>query len=170
MKQCLHGVALAVSMLLMACLASAQVAGTAGANNLAIVTDGKTQAIIAVSPTAGPHEKLAAADLAKYIGLMTGATPKIANTREVIDAALKGTAPVLVVGQEALAAKPALVAKIAAAAKPNPKLGADAIGLPREGNRVYLAGNNDQAHYFAMAELLSRWGCRWYARNRLETA
>ena len=34
--------------------------------------------------------------------------------------------------------------------------------LRREGNRVYLAGNNDLSHYFAVAELLRRWGCRWY--------
>jgi len=79
MKQCLHGAALALGVLLLACLASAQVAGTTAANDLAIVTDGKTQAIIAISPTAGLNEKLAAADLAKYIGLMTGATPQIAT-------------------------------------------------------------------------------------------
>jgi len=162
MKHALLAHALAWSLALLGVGASAQVAGTPGVNNLLIVTDGKTQAIIAVSPTAGPHEKLAATDLARYIGLMTGATPQIANTREAIDAALKGTAPVLLVGSEALAAKPALAAKITAATKPNPKLGADAIGLLREGNRVYIAGNNDQAHYFAVAELLSRWGCRWY--------
>ncbi|MHB0936606.1 MAG: DUF4838 domain-containing protein [Armatimonadota bacterium] len=146
----------------MAFSASAQVAGTSGANDLTIAANGTTQAVIVVSPQAGNSEKLAAADLAKYIGLMTGATPQIANTRETIDAALKGTAPILVIGQEALAAKPALAAKIRAAAKKNPVLGADAIGLLREGNRVYVAGNNDGAHYYAVAELLWRWGCRWY--------
>ena len=35
-------------------------------------------------------------------------------------------------------------------------------GLLRDGNRVYVAGNNDDSHYFAVAELLWRWGCRWY--------
>jgi len=162
MKRCVLSGALALGMVLMAFSANAQVAGISGANNLIISNAGKTSAVIVVSPQAGPSEKLAADDLAKYIGLMTGTTPAIANTRETIDAALKGTAPVLLVGQEALAAKPALAAKINAAAKPNPKLGADAIGLLHEGNRVYLAGNNDQAHYFAAAELLWRWGCRWY--------
>jgi len=154
--------ALAAGLLALAGSAIAQVAGTPGANNLAIVTDGQTQAVIAVSPAAGPNESLAAADLAKYIKLMTGATLTTANTRETIDAALNGNAPVLVLGQEALAAKPAFAAKIRAAVKKNPVLAADAIGLLREGNRVYIAGNNDAAHYFAVADLLWRWGCRWY--------
>ncbi|MFT5258937.1 MAG: hypothetical protein ACI9J2_000876 [Saprospiraceae bacterium] len=26
----------------------------------------------------------------------------------------------------------------------------------------FIAGNNDEAHYFAVAELLRQWGCRWY--------
>jgi len=162
MKHCVLSLVLACALLLIAFSANAQVAGTPGADNLVIAAGGQTRTIIAVSPEAGNSEKLAAADLAKYIGLMTGATPNVANTREAIDAALKGTAPVLVTGQEALAAKPALADRIRAAAKKNPVLAADAIGLLREGNRVYIAGNNDEAHYFAVAELLWRWGCRWY--------
>jgi hypothetical protein len=148
-------------MLLARC-AHAQVAGASGRNDLAIVTAGKTATVIVVSPAAGPNEQLAAADLAKYIGLMTGATPPVINTRETIDAALKGKTPVLVVGQEALTAKPDWAQRINAAAKPHPQLCADAIGLLRDGHRVYIAGNNDDAQYFAVAELLWRWGCRWY--------
>jgi len=34
--------------------------------------------------------------------------------------------------------------------------------MRREGNRVYLAGNNQLSHYLAVAELLRQWGCRWY--------
>ena len=150
---------------------------------LVVADKGATEAVVVVSPEAGlPEAKgpggtpgrgldksgtrndewMAAADLVKYIALMTGAKPRLAATREEINAALKGRAPVFLVGEEALKAKPALARKIASAVKKNPILGADAIGLLREGNRVYLAGNNDQAHYFAVAELLWRWGCRWY--------
>ena len=157
--------------------------GVAAEPELVVAAKGKTEAVVIVSPEAGlpeskgpdgtaargldasgrrNHEWLAAADLVKYIGLMTGAKPRLVATREAIDAALKGKAPVLLVGAEALRAKPDLAQRIRAAAKPNPLLVADAIGLLREGNRVYLAGNNDESHYYAVAELLRRWGCRWY--------
>ncbi|MBM4037564.1 MAG: DUF4838 domain-containing protein [Planctomycetes bacterium] len=150
---------------------------------LVVARNGKTDAIVVVSPDAGlPETKgpggqpargadakgtrngewLAAADLVKYVEMMTGAGTRLAATREEITTALKGSSPVLVVGEEALAAKPEWAKRVRAAAKKNPVLGADAIGLLREGNRVYLAGNNDEAHYFAVAELLWRWGCRWY--------
>jgi hypothetical protein len=41
-------------------------------------------------------------------------------------------------------------------------LGTDGILLRREANRVYIASNDDEAHYFAAAELLRRWGVRWF--------
>jgi hypothetical protein len=148
-----------------------------------VAANGQTTAVVVVSPEAGlplttdkagvttrgtapagkhNDEWRAANDLVKYIEMMTGARPQLATTREEIDAALKGKAPVLIVGEEALAAKPKWASRVRAAAKAKPILGADAIGLLREGNRVYLAGNNDSAHYYAVAELLWRWGCRWY--------
>jgi len=157
--------------------------GQAMAADLVIADKGATTAIVVVAPEAGLPETtakdgvvsrgadktgkrndewMAATDLVKYIELMTGAKPKLAATREEIDAALKGSTPVIVVGEEALKAKPDLKNKIQAAAKKSPTLTADAIGLLRDGNRVYVAGNNDEAHYFAAAELLWRWGCRWY--------
>ena len=46
--------------------------------------------------------------------------------------------------------------------KKNPKLTTDGIGIVREGNRIYIAGNQDESHYYAVAELLRRRGCRWY--------
>jgi hypothetical protein len=158
-------------------------AGQPGKGELVVAADGKTEAVVVISPEAGlPEAKgadgqmargldakgtrnaewLAAADLVKYIHLMTGAKPRLAATREEIEAALHGTFPVFLVGEEALTAKPELLSRIRAAAKKNPILGADAVGLLREGNRVYLAGNSDEAHYFAVAEILWRWGCRWY--------
>jgi len=126
-------------------------------------TDSEGQAVRGMDPKGTRNaEWRAAADLVKYIHLMAGARPRLAATREEIDAALSGSSPVLLVGEEAVKAKPALAQRIRAAAKKNPILGADAIGLLREGNRVYLAGNHDEAHYYAVAELLWRWGCRWY--------
>jgi len=135
------------------------------AEDLIIAKDGKTEAIVVVSPDAESQHKgewLAAADLVKYIEMMTGAKPKLAGVREEIDAALKSSSPVFILGGEALKANPKFAQKIRGAAKKNPVLIADAIGLLREGNKVYVAGNNDDAHYFAVAELLWRWGCRWY--------
>ncbi len=146
----------------LASAAAAQVAGTSGAQDLVIAADGRTSAIVAVAPAAGPWEKRAATDLVHYIQQMTGAQPKLADTAETLTSALQGKGPVLVVGQAALEAQPALREKLAKAAKPNPLLRADAIVLSREGNRVYVAGVNDDSHYYAAAELLRRWGCRWY--------
>ena len=131
------------------------------AEKLFIAAAGKTEAVVAVSPDAGGFEKRAAADLAKYIGLMCGDQPTVANTRQTIDAALAGKQPVLVVGQEALTARPPLRGALNGVLK-KPVLRSDAIVLRRDGHRVYLAGNNDRSHYFAAAELLRRWGCRWY--------
>jgi hypothetical protein len=142
------------------CLAAT--AGDSGSDDLVIAAARQTRARIVVSATAGKNEKLAADDLAKYIGLMCGATPAIANTTETIAAALSGNTPVLVVGEAALQAQPKLRGLIGATLKKKPVLRVDGIVLRRDGNRVYLAGNNDLSHYFAVAELLRLWGCRWY--------
>jgi hypothetical protein len=144
------------------CLGFAQVAGTSGGNDLVIADAGKTEATIVVSPNAGEWEKRAASDLAIYIEKMSGAKPAVANTADAIAAALKSKSPLLIVGQEALNAEPDLKKELAKVAKKNPELQADAIVVRRAGNRVYLAGTNDDSHYFAVAELLQRWGCRWY--------
>src|SRR5262249_16902228 len=77
-----------------------------------------------------------------------------------VAAALKSAEPVLVVGSLALQADPSLAAVLAKAVKKEPVLRGDAIALRRAGNRVLLAGLNDDCHYYAVAELLRRWGCR----------
>ncbi|MEO6908445.1 MAG: DUF4838 domain-containing protein, partial [Abditibacteriaceae bacterium] len=46
--------------------------------------------------------------------------------------------------------------------KKNPLIRADAIVVRRDGNRVLLAGSNDDSQYFAVTWLLQHWGCRWY--------
>jgi len=150
-------------MVLLAALPTlAATAGKAGGNELAIVNNGRTAAVVVVSPDAGPLEKRAAEDLVRYIARISGAKPALANTAETVSAALAGNGPMLIVGQEAIRARPALRQKIAAVLKRNPKLRSDGIGIVRDGKRVYIAGNNDESHYYAVAELLGRWGCRWY--------
>lgn len=136
--------------------------GARGANDLVVVADGVTSAIVVVSPQAGPSEKLAATDLVVMIERMSGARPQLADTAASVSAALAGKSPLLVVGQEAVRALPALGARLTQAAKKGPRLGADAIALRRVGDRLYVAGNNDAAHAFAVAHLLREWGCRWF--------
>ena len=129
---------------------------------LVIVDKGKTAAIIVVAEKAGPNEQLATEDLVKYIAMMSGAAPTIAKTPEAIAGALKENAPVLLIGQEALKADKSLVAALKKPVTVKGLLRSDAIVLRRKDNRVYLAGSNDLSHYYAVVELLRRWGCRWY--------
>ncbi len=140
----------------------AATAGNPGANELVIAANGRTSAIVAVSPEAGKLEAQAAADLVKYIGMMSGAEPALANTADAIATALKGKQPLLIVGAEALKAQPRLRSRLQGVLKKNPYLRTDGIVVHRAANRVYVAGNNDLSHYFAAAELLRQWGCRWY--------
>jgi hypothetical protein len=130
--------------------------------DLVIADSGQTKARVIVAAKAGTWEKRAADDLVKYIGLMAGAKPTLANTDDLIADALKSDAPLLIVGTEALKADPTLAAALAKVAKKDPVLRADAIALRRTGNRVFLVGLNDDCHYYAVSHLLQRWGCRWY--------
>jgi hypothetical protein len=130
--------------------------------DLVIADKGKVHAVIVVSPKAGTWEKRAADDLGHFIGLMSGTKPTVARTEQAVAAALKAGTPVLVVGSAALDAEPSLRQALSKVAKKDPVLRADAIVLRRQGNRVYLAGSNDDSHYYAACELLRRWGCRWF--------
>ncbi len=145
-----------------ACMHRGALAGDLTGGLLTIVAQGKAAAKVAVAPTAGAQERAAAEDLVKYIEMMSGGRPELVDTADGVATALKEDAPLLLVGEVALKANAVLARRIRAAAKKKAILAADAIGLLREGNRVYLAGNNDESHYFAVAELLWRWGCRWY--------
>jgi hypothetical protein len=129
-----------------------------GQEPLRVVEDGKTRAVVVVDAKAGTWEKRAAEDLVKYIERMSGAKPQLANS------AAPGTAdaPHIIVGSAALKADPTLAGALARVAKKDPVLRADAIILRRTGNRILLAGTNDDSHYYAATELLRRWGCRWY--------
>lgn len=137
-------------------------AKAAGGGDLVVAEHGRSEAVIVVSPGALRWEKRAATDLARSIGLMSGVMPAVADTPETIAAALASKKPLLIIGQEALKASPSLQATLDRVAKKNPILHADAIALRREGNRVYLAGTDEDCHYFAVVTLLNQWGCRWY--------
>jgi len=123
---------------------------------------GKTDAVIILAPNAGRYERQGAYDLAHYIGMMTGAAPSIVETPGDIESALDGERPLLVLGREAFEAKPQLRVILDEKLKKHPYIRADGIVLLREGNRVYLAGPNDESDYFAVAELLRLWGVRWF--------
>lgn len=147
-------------------ISQGQGADAPGKNELVIAENGATGAKILISPSAGNDEKNAGNDLAKYIGMMTGATPVVISNEEDLKTAIaEEIKPVIIIGSLALKENPGLGKRLAEVAKKNPVLRADAIALKREGNRVYLAGSNDISHYFAVAELLKRWGCRWFMQT-----
>ena len=154
-----HLILVLLSSLLAVCLhgpARAQVAGRSGTDDLVIAQNGRTEATIVAVANPGTWEGRAVADLQKYIGLMSGGRPDVTN-------AIPGaSAPVLVVGQAALQAEPALRNALDALVKKNAAVRADAVVVRRAGNRIYLAGTNDESHYFAVSWLLQQWGCRWY--------
>jgi hypothetical protein len=158
----LVGLAAFGAALLLAAHGQAAVAGRHGSDDLYVTRQGATQAVLVVSARAGRNEFKAAADLAEYIERMSGARPGIAREPAEIESALAGNRPLLVVGEKAFELQPDLRQSVGAAAKQNPVWRADAILLRRNGNRVYIAGNSDLAHYFAAADLLRRWGARWY--------
>ena len=155
-------IALALCSLACAAPARAAVAGKSGAANLRIAADGRSAATVAVAADAGVWERRAARDLVDYIGRMSGAAPKLADSPESLAGAAGADAPLVLVGRVALETLPELRGLLAKTAKTDPILRADAIALVRRGSRVYLAGTNDDSHYYAVAELLGRWGCRWY--------
>ena len=62
----------------------AQLAGQRVTDELLIAEGGRTAAAAVVSPEAGRWEKRAAADLVKYIQLMTGAAPELAENAAAI--------------------------------------------------------------------------------------
>ena len=149
---------LRVSLLLLLLVPSAlaaKVVGTAGADNLQVVSGGAARVAIVVSPEAGRWETKAAKNLRHYIARMAGPQPALMRDGDI-------AVPALVIGKAALRAQPSLAAELARVVQKNPLVQADAIVVKRIGDRVYLAGTNDESHYFAAAWLLQQWGCRWY--------
>lgn len=140
----------------------AATAGKPGGSELAIVVDGKANAIVVRAPDAGRWEREAADDLIRYVAVMTGVTLPTANAPDTIASALESGRPLIVLGRQALALRPDLGSRIASVVKPNPTIRTDGIGLLRDGDRIFVLGNNDEAHYLAVADLLRRWGVRWF--------
>ncbi len=136
-------------------------AGTLTAADLVIADHKATTATIVVAPSAGRWEAKAAAELARVITLMSGATVPVV-VQGVAPGSPTGDGPVIYIGSAALTALPTLQAKLTAVAKAAPVVRADAIVVYRDGRQVYLAGSNDDSHYYAVAHLLQQWGCRWY--------
>ncbi len=135
------------------------VAGPSAADDVTVAAKQAASCVIVTTAQPGPYETMAAAELAQYIGIMTGQTLKVVGP-DSPDA--KSAKAHIYLGAAAIAAKPQLTARLNAAAKPSPTLRADAITLLREGSSIYVAGNNDESHYFAAAYLLNLWGVRWY--------
>lgn len=130
------------------CLA---LAAPLAAQPLTLVENGQPRAYVLVRADAGEWEKRAAQDLSDTVLKMTGARLPVVHQ--------KVTGVPIVVGQ--LAATK-LAARLRSVTPKNPILRADAIALECSPEGIYLAGSNDDSHYFAAAELMRRWGCRWY--------
>ena len=121
------------------------------AQSLTLVEDGRARAYVLVRPDAGEWEDKAAEDLSATVAKMTGCALPVVHQKQA------GLA--IVVGQLAV---PRLAAQLQAVTKQNPVLRADAIAIECAKDGIFLAGSNDDSHYFAAAELMRRWGCRWY--------
>ena len=115
-----------------------------------------------MSPIAEKWEQKAAEDLVHFIGLMTDVKIPAISKQDAIDDALESNTPLLIIGREAINANPNVFKTIEKVLKKNPQLQTDGVVLIRKGNHIYLVGNNDRSHYYAVVELLRRWGCRWY--------
>lgn len=124
---------------------------------LLIVEAGRPLAQIMIAQDASQAEQAAARDLQKYIEMISGArTP-------IVTAGVKESGgPTIWLGEAGLERRPELRRRLAATAKANPVLRADAIVLERIGDAIYLVGSNERSHYFAASELLRRWGVRWF--------
>jgi hypothetical protein len=143
-------------LLLLSAPAHAQMMGAATNGPLQVVSKTGSAAVIVVSAEAGTWERRAAEDLRKYIKRMTGVEPALLSGKPPRSGAA------ILVGRVAIEEEPSLAGSLNAAAKPNPIVQADAIAVRRKGDRLYVAGTNDESHYFAAAWLLQQWGCRWY--------
>jgi hypothetical protein len=143
-------------------LVNLQLFGETQKMDVVVAQNGKTEAVILIDPKEG-KDRLAAEDLSKYIGIMTGAHPKIIEKKEEIDKSLKiKDKPLFIIGSLALSENPELSKRLERVKKTKIILRADAVTLLRDKNRIYLAGSNGDSHCFAVAELLRMWGCRFF--------
>lgn len=129
----------------------AALSGSAAGQSLTLVENGQPRAYVLVRADAGEWEKRAALDLSATVAKMTGAALPVVHQKQ---AGLP-----IVVGE---LARDRLGKSLQVVMKKDPVLRADAIALECGPDGIFLAGSNDDSHYFAAAELMRRWGCRWY--------
>lgn len=113
--------------------------------------------VVARSMQAGPWEEAAAKDLAHYLGKITGSEVALVHGKPQATAGLT-----FLVGSLAVELNPQLGERLRKAQKKEPVFRSDAIVMTNEAGRIYLAGSNDDSHYFAVSAFLHRQGCRWY--------
>lgn len=118
----------------------------------AAIAPQKLEVITGGSPSA--TEKFAAAELARYIGLMTGTTPP------VLSAASGGSFPVYVGG----AAGGELTVKFNRSVA---HIEHDAFVIEGLPDRLNVVGNSDRGTLYGVYELLERQGCRWFFPGKL---
>jgi Domain of unknown function (DUF4838) len=111
---------------------------------------------VQVAPQAGEWERRAADDLVHYLSQMLGEEVLLSTARPSDFDLL------FVVGEQALAARPELRQRLQAVLKKNPILHNDGIVSEHVNKVVYLAGSNDDSHYYAVARFLQLQGVRWY--------
>lgn len=112
---------------------------------------------IIVSEKAGPWETRAGQDLAQYLEKMLGEPVTYRSSLPPKSSGLE-----FVLGQLALETEPDLAKKLNGVTKEKPVFRSDAIVIQKSGQRIFLAGSNDDSHYFAVSAFLQKQGCRWY--------
>lgn len=124
----------------------------------ALLTYPTSALTVSVDDNAGPWEKKGALDLTHYLELMLN--KKVTVTQGL--AASPDPDLEIVIGSLALKSSPKLSLQLEAVTKKDPIVRSDAIVLNKDGRRIYLAGSNDDSHYFAVSAFLHQQGCRWY--------
>lgn len=120
-------------------------------NNLTIVSNGKSDFVIALANDAIPAERTAAQELQNHLKQISGATLPIKSEVDVRE----GDSQIMVgAGTRAqkLAAQPNIMAT-----------GSDSFVVLSKDNRVILAGGRPRGTLYAVQEFLERLGCRFWA-------
>jgi hypothetical protein len=126
---------------------------------LELARGGRTRYTVVHAPDASDAERLAAAELAAYLGRMTGAVFPVAEGRPAERALrhvvrLRLAAPGEVLPGDTLT-RPTAVAADA--------LRGDAYAIAVRGDTLELIGRSGRAVLYASYDLLARLGCRWLA-------
>lgn len=110
---------------------------------------------------AGTWERRAAEDLAHYLTRLGGRRVRL------FQGPPSAGTEAFVVGELALELRPELRERLGQVLDPSATLRSDAITAAKDGPVVFLAGSNDDSHYFAVSWFLHQQGCRWYLPTEL---